>query len=394
MAEIRQLKADDFDEMIALLQFAFQYKMEPERLEKERANFRPEWYHALFGEEGRMLSSCLLYPFEIWLRGRKFKMGGIAGVASWPDARRQGGVARLLVHALERMRAEGQSISMLAPFSFAFYRKYGYEMTIERKNCTLETKHLPPRRETPGAVRIVEKKAEMLRPVYEKCASFFDGTLVRDAEWWERRVLSQPGLAAVYYDADGAAQGYVLYEVAEKTFTVHDWAVLTREAETALWSYAANHDSMIERLKITVPMDYALSFQLPDPRIKQEIESYFMSRIVDVEAFVRQYPFEPSNQADELTLTIRDGQAAWNDGTFRLRVAADGSAEMARMTEGAAGGTDGGLACDIGTLTAMLAGGRRPGYLHGIGRLEGDGAAALALESRVPRQNPYLADFF
>src|SRR5690606_40607540 len=68
----------------------------------------------------RSLSRLSLLPLEVWIGGRKLAMGGVAGVASWPDARRQGGVRRLLQHAFGRMRENGQSLSMLAPFSFAF----------------------------------------------------------------------------------------------------------------------------------------------------------------------------------------------------------------------------------------------------------------------------------
>ncbi|TKH33755.1 GNAT family N-acetyltransferase, partial [Paenibacillus polymyxa] len=38
-----------------------------------------------------------------------------------------GMVSRLLTHALEEMKTAGQSLSFLHPFSFAFYRKFGWE---------------------------------------------------------------------------------------------------------------------------------------------------------------------------------------------------------------------------------------------------------------------------
>src|SRR5690606_7879893 len=101
----------------------------------------------------------------------------------------------------------------------------------------------------------------------------------------------KPGIAAVYSDASGQPQGYLLYEVSERTLQVHDWAAVTEDARRALWSYAANHDSMIDRMTLTVPTDDPLSFLVEDPRFKQEIEPYFMSRIIDAENFVAQYRF-------------------------------------------------------------------------------------------------------
>jgi len=42
----------------------------------------------------------------------------------------------------------------------------------------------------------------------------------------------------------------------------------------------------------------------------------------------------------------------------------------------------------------MLVGGRRPRFLHRVGRLAGPEEAIAALERRVPWQTPYLMDFF
>lgn len=391
MAEIKHITAERYDESIALMQFAFQMNLSAERIEKDREYHKPEREYGLFDDNGRLLSRLTVLPLEAWIRGRKLAMGGVAGVASWPDARRQGGVSKLLQHAFARMKDQGQSLSMLAPFSFAFYRKFGYELTIERKKYTLETKHLPPRMKTPGTVRIVPKEQGTLEPVYAAFAAGFDGMLTRGAEVWERRLLSKPGIAAVYYDEADKPQGYMLYEVSEQTMKVNDWAVLTEDARTAMWSYAANHDSMIKQMTITVPTDDSLSFIVSDPRFKQEIEPYFMSRIVDAEKFVAQYPFSAAGRDSVMALAVEDAQAPWNDGEYRLSIAADGTARLERTGDGSGAA---GLRCDIATLTAMLVGGRRPEWLHGIGRLQGADDLIAELERRVPMQRPYLADFF
>lgn len=391
MTKIKQIPVEHFDESMAMMQFAFQMNMPAERLAKLRENYRQEQEYGLFDDGGRLLTRLSILPFEAWIRGRKLAMGGVAGVASWPDARRQGGVRQLLSHAFGRMREQGQSISMLAPFSFAFYRKFGYEMTIERKQYTLETKQLPPRIETPGSVRIVAKERSAFDSVYAAYAAQFDGTLARDADWWEQRVLSKPGIAAAYYDEAGQPQGYMIYEVSERIMKIHDWAAVTEDARRAFWSYAANHDSMIKQLTITAPMDDPLSFLVPDPRFKQEVEPYFMSRIVDAESFVSQYSFSAAGRDSMVALAIEDAQAPWNAGEYRLSMAADGSARLERAEAGTASD---GLRCDIATLTAMLVGGRRPQWLHRIGRLSGPADQIAELERRVPEQRPYLADFF
>jgi len=393
--EIRTLGEEHFEERMALSQFAFQYTVTQEQLEERRAWFRPEREWGVFEDE-RLLASMTLLPLEIWVHGRKMAMGGIAGVATWPEARRKGCVAGLLRHGLETMRGAGQTVSMLHPFSFPFYRKYGWEMTIERKTYTLEPRHFPPRAAVPGRVERVAKDAGLLDGIYEKFASRYTGTIVRTPEWWERRVFTKPGLAALYYNGDGKPEGYLLYEVKERTMTVHEWVCVSEEARLGLWRYVADHDSMADKLAMTVPVDDPLPFLLPDPRIRQEVVSYFMSRIVDVEGFLAQYPFGPGDGEDAVTLAVEDEHAPWNHGVFRLRIDAVGRARAERMADGlqAENADEADLACDIQTLTALFLGNRPASLLHETGRLRGSREAVKRLEQRIPRRMAYLADFF
>ena len=393
--EIRQLGAEHFEERMALSQFAFQYTLTPEQLEERRARFRPEREWGVF-EGGRLLAAMTLLPLEIWVNGRKMAMGGVASVATWPEARRKGCVAGLLRNGLTTMREAGQTVSMLHPFSFPFYRRYGWEMTIERKAYTLEPRHFPPRTEVPGRVERAAKDAGLLDGVYETFASRYTGMLVRTPDWWERRVFSKPGLAAVYYNGDGKPEGYLLYEVKERTMTVHEWVCVSEEARLGLWRYAADHDSMADRLTMTVPADDPLPFLLPDPRIKQELQPYFMSRIVDVEGFLAQYPFEPGEGEDEVILAVEDEHAPWNHGVFRLRIDAAGGVRAERVSENLQAGSadEAELACSIQTLTALLLGGRPASLLHETGRLRGSRETALRLGRRIPARTSYLADFF
>lgn len=396
---IRQLKPHEFDERMEMSQFAFQYKLTPERLEEEKRYFRPEEHWGAFDEQGRMLSALRLIPFEICAEGRVMRMGGLAGVASWPEARRGGNVTKLLTRSLEVMREQGQTISMLHPFHFPFYRKFGWEFTIERKRYDIEMALLPRSKETKGSIERAPKEQALFEKMYDEFASRYNGTLKRSEEWWRRRVLNKDGIAAIWRSEEGSPEGYILYEVQNRTLTIHDWASVSEEARSGLWGFIANHDSMADRVQITVPIDDGLSFLLPDPRIKQEIVPYFMSRIVDVEALIAQYPFNAAHGEEELTLDIADSYAPWNDRRFRIAFGADGTARVIESSDRlggdrAADDAPNAASCDIRTLTAMLLGNRRPQWLRQAGLLQGERKAAELLERRVPVRTPYLADFF
>ncbi|XID92193.1 enhanced intracellular survival protein Eis [Paenibacillaceae bacterium WGS1546] len=394
--EIRQLTTQDYDERMALSQFAFQMRWTEEQLEKRRGTFRPEWDWGAFDEQGTMLSALTLIPFEAWVHGRKLAMGGVAGVATWPEARRQGCVSKLLSHALETMKKDGQTISMLHPFSFAFYRKFGYEMTVEHKKYELGVRQLPPRTDVLGTVRrMADPDIGLLNGIYSAYASRYNGNLERTPEWWKERVLRNDGTAAVYESESGAPEGYVFYDVQNRALAVHEFVALNETAREALWSYVANHDSMIDRVTLQAPIDDGLTYLLADPRIKQEVVPYFMSRIVDAEAFVKLYAWSPGADGESVLLELKDEHAPWNAGSYRLAWDADGAGVLTKLEGAEAEASAGkGLVCSIQELSAMLLGDRKPAWLAAVGRLSGPEESVRLLERRIPTRTPYLMDFF
>ncbi|MFC0215205.1 enhanced intracellular survival protein Eis [Paenibacillus chartarius] len=391
--ELRQLTDEDMAESFALSQFAFQYELTPQEREERMRLADPSQYWGIW-IDGRLASKLMIYDFHMWLGGRVLAMGGIAGVATWPEYRRQGLVGRLLKHALETMRRRGQSVSLLHPFDFAFYRRFGWETLCDFRKYKLETDKIKGVfSHAPGTVVRVEPVPEVLGPLYEAYAEQYSGMLQRDEKWWRERIFtSKKGTAAVYRNAGGEARGYVFYQVRERVCKVHELVWLDEEARSALWKFIADHDSMMDRVELQAPIDDKLPFLLPNPRFAQETVPYFMVRIVDVEAFLAQYPFTASGAEEAWTLRLRDEQAAWNDGLFRLRIGADGRAE-ARKQEHEQAATAA-LELSIQTLSTLLVGYQSVDFLQGIGRLAGPAEDVRRLAARLPQRTTYLADFF
>lgn len=392
MTEIRKLAEAEYEAATTLGEFAFQYEIPAaERAERIESMRRHAHYGAFL--DGALAAKYTLIDLETWIHGKPFAMGGIAGVATWPEHRRQGLVAKLLGHSLETMRANGQTVSFLHPFQFGFYRKFGWETYIEHKRYELRREQLPPATPVRGSVRRVAMDGAVLNPVYEAYASRYTGTLVRPPWWWEERIFrGRKGQAALYERAPGQPAGYVIYQVADRTLTVDELVALDDEARRALWGFLRNHDSMIDKLTLQAPSDDALPFLLPDPRVKQEIVPYFMARLVDAAAFVAAYPFVAGGPSATIRLRVHDAHAAWNDGAFALAVDEAGRGRLAPVPDGAA--DDGALACGIGALAAMLLGYQRPAFLHAAGMLSGPADAVAELERVLPARTTYLLDFF
>ncbi|CAM4524328.1 putative acetyltransferase [Paenibacillus endophyticus] len=391
---IGPLGNEHFDESMLLSQFAFQYEKSAEELVETKKQFAEEpaaRYAACVDEQ--FAAQATVLELQTYIGGKVFKMGGLAGVATWPEFRRQGLVAQILVQALHEMKQKGQVISYLHPFMFGFYRKFGWETYTENKTYTIQKEQLPARLPFEGHVERFKGDYKLLSHLYEAYASQYNGSLVRSDLWWKYRISKRkPGQIALYYDASSEAQGYIIYEVKNSRLTVHELIYLNEPARAALWSFISQHDSMIHELKITVPSDDQLPFLLANPRIKQEVIPYFMARIVDAEQFISQYAFIASATEDLIPIQLRDDKASWNNGIYLLNI--DGSGKAVFMPIEAKETLENPIKMDIGALTTMLLGYLRPTKLAQLARIDGDDKLIKRLQARIPERTTYLPDFF
>ncbi|HFR4141345.1 GNAT family N-acetyltransferase [Bacillus cereus] len=381
-----QLKEDKFREALRLSEYAFQYKVDEERLQQQLTKMKES--HEIYGiMEGKDLAAKLhLIPFHIYIGKEKFKMGGVAGVATYPEYRRSGYVKELLQHSLQTMKKDGFTVSMLHPFAVTFYRKYGWELCANLLVCHLTKSDLVMKKQVNGTVKRFNKEnhPEEVEKLYETFAEHFSGMLVRNEKWWLQAVYEDLTLA-IYYDENKSAAGYMLYKIENYKMTVDEFVPLHNEARNGLWNFICQHDSMIKELEMTVSENEQLLYTLLEPRVKTEIKPYFMGRIVDVEQFLKQYELNWNNVQQEVILHITDSFAPWNNVSVRLA-----NYEIAIIEEP----MDKGIKLDINALSTILLGYKRPLELNELELISGSEEEIRAFENVVPVRKPFIYDFF
>ena len=91
--ELRQLGEEDFEEFEALLRYAFQVstsemarigwsdmEMKQSKMPIFEASYVMGWFY-----KGHLASQIVIYPMEVNIQGEICKMGGITGVATYPE---------------------------------------------------------------------------------------------------------------------------------------------------------------------------------------------------------------------------------------------------------------------------------------------------------------------
>ncbi|MGM7701036.1 GNAT family N-acetyltransferase [Pseudalkalibacillus sp. Hm43] len=397
--EIRTIRDDEFRDFLRMGEFAFQYELSDEDVENRKSLLELENCWALYeGEE--MASKLTIHPMKIWLAGKQMPMGGIAGVASWPEHRRKGHIKALMRKSLEVMKEKGQYVSMLHPFSFAFYRNYGWEMTHQVMKYEIKPVQLPKRKlDYSGRVFRINHDIERLNAMYERYAEDYSGMLKRSELWWKQSILpNEREIVAVYQDVNGVDQGYMIYKVKKEHMEIEEWINLNGEAKRAMIDYVSNHDSMVDKITIHPPVHESFAFWMSDPKIKQEISSYFMSRIVDVEKFLKEYPFQKPVDEKPFIFQVTDSFAEWNNGVFIVRMNEDAENEVEHIPpkdhSSCTQEPKRGVLCDINALSTMFFHCMRPSELAEQGWISGSKTEIERLEKLIGSHKPFLYDFF
>lgn len=82
--------------------------------------------------DGVPASNLQLMPHRIALRGHNYAINYVSGVATLPEFRNRGLVRELFTFAFEKMKQRHQPISLLVPFDYGFYEKFGYKQCYQK----------------------------------------------------------------------------------------------------------------------------------------------------------------------------------------------------------------------------------------------------------------------
>ena len=338
----------------------------------------------------KLISQVAVYPMKVRIFNKTYNMGGLTGVGTYPEYSNQGLMHKLLYQSLKNMKEKKQSISFLYPYSIPYYRRKGWEIVSDKITYEIKDYQLPKNKQVSGEVERVDVESEEVKKAYNRFAYQTHGALIRDDLAWNEYWLwdSDDLMAAIYYNDKNEPDGYVLYWIKDEVFHIKDMIFINEEARTGLWNFISAHFSMINKVIGDTYTDEPLSFLFEDADIKESISPYFMARIVDLEEFIKQYPFKADTIRREWIFKMDDPILSWNQGNFKLVIDKNGKGQITRTSQK----TEDKI--DIQTMTTMLLGYKRPDYLYKIGRISCSNDTVDMLEDAIEQQAPYFSDYF
>jgi len=342
---IRQANSSDAEAISSLLSKSF---IEDQNIVRLSIENNPRYRISdMYVVEDKLLSSgivgCLrITPFEVYARGQRMPMAGLAAVAVLPEARRRGIAEVLIEDSIRKMYEFGYPISMLYPFRHRFYKKYGYAFVgsaVQYEIPSNEVLDFEERVRVRTAQRQDRNKIKRaFNDNIERNGSF---TIARSDNFWEMVVFPKALDVYIYEEPSPTTGkmecgGYVMYELVkeanhEPVLVVKEFVGLGAKAHRALWGFIGGLREQVSKIRYLAPVDYPMHLFLREPveynfrRLFFEYKTFgslacgFMLRIINVKDALK-YLIAPVESPIDFTIQIKDSLIAINSRVFHVHI--------------------------------------------------------------------------
>ncbi|MBP3919592.1 MAG: GNAT family N-acetyltransferase [Clostridia bacterium] len=228
----------------------------------------------------------------------------VGGVGTLPQYRRQGCVRAMLEDLLPRAREFGWYVSLLHPFSFSYYRKFGYERVADTVICDMPMSALDFLPRYPDLIPLDEAKhPEDILSVFETFSKNRNLTFQRsDIGNFKKK----DSVTYLYYNEAGVCEGYVITQIdnyydginrmVSVNLIVHEIVYLNKNALMHLLSFLRMYEGELKTVHfrdigMTPEVDLCFKHFMDT---KYDMHPDIMARVLDTEAMLRAnaYPTE------------------------------------------------------------------------------------------------------
>lgn len=338
---------------------------------------------------GQIAGGLGIYRMGQWFGGKSLPMAGLAAVGVAPEHRGTGVAATLLAQTLEELHGEGIPLSGLYASTQNLYRKVGYEQAGHLCRFSVPASSLIPGEHGLSMEPVNPARHEVFHLLYTERARATNGNLDRNRAVWERLVLPKDtdDVRAYLLGPTDQPEGYLIYsqQTTGSILRVWDLTALTPAAMHRIWTFFADHRSLVDEVVWPGPVCEPFLTILPEQTYRIVHLERWMLRIVDVPGALSRRGYPVGVEA-ELHLEVRDDLLAANRGRFVLKVS-EGQSEVI------AGGR-GEMQLSVRGLVPLYTGLQTPYQLQSTGHLDATPAALASAARLFSGPEPWMSDHF
>ncbi|MBR6426172.1 MAG: GNAT family N-acetyltransferase [Oscillospiraceae bacterium] len=322
-----------------LIATAFLHKWERERSEKEYQaqaegqEPRNEDTWGLFNDAGRMVSAIVTRPCTLSFEGAFVPCRDVNMVGSLPEERGGGHIRQLMDEILHSCRKNGELFAVLHPFSFAFYRKFGFELAASQLAQRVPIDQLAGFSCGYAVTRTdSQEDVNVLRGLYEAAALRRNLSTLRtdrdwafrgDGEygqpnWWEG---DRPSYTYLFRDGSGAPHAYFKFQFKEGSagpmlgeMEIRDLVFDSPEAFRNVLGFLYGMRAKVTHVQLSMPEFVDLAALIPEcDKAERSLEGHTMARALNVPEVLSRLQMPSGSQ---FTIEIQDSFLRENCGVY------------------------------------------------------------------------------
>ncbi len=290
-----------------------------------------------FDEADHMVSAVTTLRHDMTYEGEVISCEELHMVGTLAESRGGGAIHALIGSILRECRERGDLFSTLIPFSFAFYRKYGFEAASEMLIQKTEIEQFASFPQELTAKQILSQEdVDEARELYRSFALRYnladlgteeDWTYRGSGEFGERDWMHQdkPHYSYLFRDQDGKARAYftfVFVHGPEGPFTgtmaVTELIFDSPGSLRSVFGFFYGMRAKITDVSVELPADVDLSVMLPEcDSVERKLKGYYTARVLNVEKVLSAMG-HPDGEGT-YSIRVTDQFLPENTGTYTVR---------------------------------------------------------------------------
>lgn len=241
-------------------------------------------------DEGQIVSTLICQPMPVFVNGGLVSHASTGAVATIPEARCKGCAGAMMAECVRLLRAEKICLSSLWPFSYEYYRKFGWEVGSEIRTYNAEAKVLAGLGDAANARLGGEGDLKHIKRIYTEWAPNYNCLTQRTDVWWDRVMgveesLKTPTRGMVMHTTNGRPDGYASYQIndgEQKSISVVEIASREPQHRRDMLARLATLLSEEEKIAFNAPLDDLFLQEVPNPRLfHTTVSPSFQFRVID-----------------------------------------------------------------------------------------------------------------
>lgn len=325
-----------------------------ERLEAERliaTSFLNEWDEkeseenakipgsdawAAYDSSERMVSAATTLRHEMTYEGSTISCGEIHMVGTLAEARGAGAVRELMGTILREYRDRGDLFATLIPFSFSFYRKYGFEAASEMLIQKADIDQFALFRQEFEARQILSQEdVNEARALYDRFIRRYNlADLKNDGLWAYRgdgefgirdwQYMDRPHYSYLFCDRSGTPRAYLTFVFVygpngpfTGTMAVTELVFDSPEALRSVFGFFYGMRAKITDVSTELPVDVDLSLMLPEcDKVERRLDGHYTARVLNADKVLLAM-VQPEGEG-RYSIRLTDSFLPENSGTYTV----------------------------------------------------------------------------